>query len=231
MTDHGAFFFFDNGENSCIFDCTAGGVSLRPSRHQQQLRSNTHSHPTIERSRDFSTHHYHRHHHHPKVMELAPPGGARTRVVGRPVMKFPEFWLDPLAYAFEDTAAAADDGAAASSASTASSGAGGGTTAASCSATSSSTAGGAGGSSIMGIGAGPSSVDSADSGVVGCVGVPSTSPCWCCVLVVTPAAAAAVGPVCWSPKLMEDAPPGGAWIRVMGLSVRKFPAFWFTPDA
>mmetsp|Transcript_17162 Transcript_17162/g.26820 ORF Transcript_17162/g.26820 Transcript_17162/m.26820 type:complete len:120 (-) Transcript_17162:403-762(-) len=32
-----------------------------------------------------------------------PPGGACTRVVGLSVMKFPQFWLLPVAYAFDDT--------------------------------------------------------------------------------------------------------------------------------
>ena len=125
---------------------------------------------------------------HPKVIELAPPGGARTRVVGRPVIKFPEFWLDPVAYALADIA-----GAAAGAASTSTGAAGGNT--------STSTAEGAGGSSIMGIGAGPSSTESADSGVAGWVGVPSTRP-GCCL--------GGGGAVYWSPKLIEEAPPGGA---------------------
>lgn len=99
----------------------------------------------------------------PKVIELAPPGGARTRVVGRPVMKFPEFWLDPVAYAFAETTAAA--GAA-----TASGTAGGFTSPTPSSSSPSSSTVGTGGSSIMGIGAGPSG-SSRDSGVVGCVGV------------------------------------------------------------
>ena len=32
--------------------------------------------------------------------EEAPPGGAATRVEERPVMTLPQFWLEPLAYAF-----------------------------------------------------------------------------------------------------------------------------------
>ena len=36
-------------------------------------------------------------------MEDLPPGGACTLVVGRSVMKFPQFWFDPLANRFEDT--------------------------------------------------------------------------------------------------------------------------------
>ena len=39
----------------------------------------------------------------PNVMEDLPPGGACTLVVGRSVMKFPQFWFDPLANRFEDT--------------------------------------------------------------------------------------------------------------------------------
>lgn len=100
-------------------------------------------------------------------------------------MKFPEFWLDPVAYALADIAGAA---------ATASTGAAGGNT-------STSTADGAGGSSIIGIGAGPSSTESADSGVAGWVGVPSTRP-GCCL--------GGGGAVYWSPKLIVEAPPGGA---------------------
>ena len=33
------------------------------------------------------------------------------------------------------------------------------------------------------------------------------------------------------PNIMEVFPPGGACTRVLGLSVMKFPAFWFDPDA
>lgn len=36
-------------------------------------------------------------------MELAPPGGACTRVVGLSVSTLPVFWLPPLAYAFDET--------------------------------------------------------------------------------------------------------------------------------
>lgn len=103
-------------------------------------------------------------------------------------MKFPEFWLDPVAYALADIAEAA------ASTGTATAGAAGGNT-------STSTAEGAGGSSIIGIGAGPSSTDSADSGVAGWVGVPRTSP-GCCL--------GGGGAVYWSPKLIVEAPPGGA---------------------
>lgn len=78
--------------------------------------------------------------HHPKVIELAPPGGARTRVVGRPVMKFPEFWLVPLAYALAETAGAAAEGIGAEDGATASP-------------SFSDSSVGAGGSSIIGIGA------------------------------------------------------------------------------
>jgi hypothetical protein len=33
------------------------------------------------------------------------------------------------------------------------------------------------------------------------------------------------------PNVMEDAPPGGAWMRVMRRSVSTLPAFWFVPVA
>ena len=38
----------------------------------------------------------------PKTMLERPPGGACTRVDGRSVMTLPQFWLAPLANAFED---------------------------------------------------------------------------------------------------------------------------------
>lgn len=34
-----------------------------------------------------------------------------------------------------------------------------------------------------------------------------------------------------SPKLIVERPPGGAWTRVMGFSVKKLPEFWSTPEA
>ena len=39
-------------------------------------------------------------------MELRPPGAAWMRVVGLSEMKFPQFWLAPLAKALEETGAA-----------------------------------------------------------------------------------------------------------------------------
>ena len=41
---------------------------------------------------------------YPKVIWDIPPGGATTRVEGRSVSTFPQFWLAPLAYRFEDCA-------------------------------------------------------------------------------------------------------------------------------
>ena len=35
-------------------------------------------------------------------MELLPPGGARTRHVGRSEIMFPQFWLLPFAHALDD---------------------------------------------------------------------------------------------------------------------------------
>lgn len=104
---------------------------------------------------------------------------------GRPVMTFPEFWCVPLANAFEDTIF----GAAAGS---------GSTTAAGCSSSlspSSSSTSASVGSSIMGIGCGASGTDSADSGVVGCVGVAGAAPCCEDLAAAGDAEGVAVGPM------------------------------------
>jgi hypothetical protein len=36
-------------------------------------------------------------------MLVRPPGGARTPVLGRSVRTLPQFWLEPVAKAFDDT--------------------------------------------------------------------------------------------------------------------------------
>ena len=42
----------------------------------------------------------------PKVIWLVPPGACATRVVERPVMTLPQFWLAPLAYELAEMAGA-----------------------------------------------------------------------------------------------------------------------------
>mmetsp|Transcript_17618 Transcript_17618/g.48364 ORF Transcript_17618/g.48364 Transcript_17618/m.48364 type:complete len:104 (-) Transcript_17618:1106-1417(-) len=45
---------------------------------------------------------------HPKLICDPPPGGFATRVVLRSVMKLPQFWFAPEAYAFEELPDALD---------------------------------------------------------------------------------------------------------------------------
>eukprot|EP00632_Arachnochrysis_sp_CCMP2950_P007159 CAMPEP_0185706714 /NCGR_PEP_ID=MMETSP1164-20130828/22370_1 /TAXON_ID=1104430 /ORGANISM="Chrysoreinhardia sp, Strain CCMP2950" /LENGTH=154 /DNA_ID=CAMNT_0028374127 /DNA_START=224 /DNA_END=685 /DNA_ORIENTATION=+ len=138
-------------------------------------------------------------------MEDLPPGGAWSLVVERSVMTLPQFWFAPFAKALLETPPPGAGGPLSSV--------------------------GTGGATFVSTGAsgGPARAASGAAWVCAAGGAPRQSGA-----AVTWAPSAAWTAAFLSPSHaseIDDAPPGGAWSRVVERSVMTLPQFWFAPLA